>query len=96
MSALMVARIHVKDPRKLEEYIAGGKEVATPHGARLVYQGRVVRTLNGGQDHEMLVIAEFPDARHIDDWFDSDAYQPLVSLREQAADMHMTSYQVVE
>lgn len=95
MRALMVARIHVKDPEKLEQYIAGSKRVATPYGARLVCQGKVVRTLNGEQNHEMLVIAEFPDAQHINDWFDSDEYRPLVPLREQAADMHMTNYQVV-
>lgn len=95
MSALMVARIHIKDPAKLEEYIAGSKQVATPYGARLVYQGKVVRTLNGEQNHDMLVIAEFPDADHINDWFDSEEYQPLVPLREAAADMHMTNYQVI-
>ena len=95
MSASMVARIHVKGPEKLEEYIAGSNQVAAPNVARLVYQDKVVRTLNGEQNHEMPVIAEFPDARHINDWFDADAYQPLVPLRGQAADMHMTNHQVI-
>ncbi|MCP4319716.1 MAG: DUF1330 domain-containing protein [Hyphomicrobiales bacterium] len=95
MGALMIARIKVKDPHKFQEYITGSKQVATPYGAKLVYQGKVVRTLNGEDNHEIVVIAEFPDADHINDWFDSDAYQPLVALREEAADMHMTNYQVI-
>ena len=95
MSALMIARIRIKDPEKLQEYMTGSKQLAAPYGAKLVYQGKVVRTLNGENNHEMVVIAEFPDADQINDWFDSEEYQPLVALREEAADMHMTNVTVM-
>ena len=53
------------------------------------------RTLNGDNDHELLVIAKFPSLEQIDAWYTSDAYRPLKALRDEGTDMQMTSYEVM-
>ena len=93
MTALMVAQINVKDADKLQQYIAANRDIAAPYGAKMLFRGKVARTLNGEADHQMLVVVEFPDADAVSAWFDSDAYQPLIDLREAAADMRMIAYQ---
>ena len=96
MSALMIARITVKNLKKFEEYLAKTKKVAAPYGAELVFQGNANRALTGDEDHSVVVIVKFPSVEKIDAWFASDGYRPLVALRDQGANMHsMTSYQVV-
>ena len=94
MSALMIARITVKDADKFQDYLARTQKVAATFGAELVFRGKVDRALNGSDDHQIAVIAKFPDLEQIDAWFASDAYQPLKALRDEGADMQMTSYQL--
>lgn len=93
MSALMISRIRLKDREKFERYLEANRSLVGPRGAELLFSGRAVRTLNGDEDdRSLVVVVRFPDADRIDDWFDSVEYRPLAVLREEAADMHMTSY----
>lgn len=94
MPAIMVSRITVRDPQKLQTYMMKTKEIASSYGAELVYQTKVARTLNGASDHEMLVVAQFPSSEDLDAWYDSPEYQAIAPLREEGAEMHMTSYAV--
>lgn len=94
MPALMVSRITVRNPQKLQEYMMKTKELASGFGAELVYQTKVSRPLNGTPDHEMLVVAQFPSTEQLDAWYDSPDYQAIAPLREEGAEMHMTSYAV--
>ncbi len=96
MSALMIARITVKDPAKFQDYLTESKKIATLYGAELLYRGKVDRALNGNHDHALTVIARFPDLASIDDWYASDAYQPLKALRDEGTTMQMTSYEVLD
>lgn len=95
MSALMIARIIVKDPDKLQEYLTKTQAVAAPFGAELVHRGKVDRALTGeSADHELAVIVKFPSLAKLDEWYGSDAYQPLKTIRDAGADMRITSYEV--
>jgi uncharacterized protein (DUF1330 family) len=95
MSALMIARIIVKDPEKLQEYLAKTQAVAATFGAELVHRGKVDKVLTGeSADHEIAIIVKFPTVAKLDEWYGSDAYQPLIALRDTGADMRITSYEV--
>ena len=97
MSALMIARITVKDPEKFQDYLARTKKVAAPYGAELLFRGRVGKALNGDrQDHRIAVVVRFPSLEKIDEWYGSEAYQPLKARRDEGTDMHMTSYEVAD
>ena len=96
MSALMIARVTIKDPEKFQEYIAKTREVAATYGAELVFRAKADRALAGeGKDHDLTIIVRFPSLEKINEWFGSDAYRPLKALREEGADMQMTSYEVM-
>ena len=95
MSALMIARITVKDPAKLQEYLTKTQAVAASYGAELVHRGKVDKALTGeSTDHEHAVIVKFPSLAKLDEWYGSDAYQPLKAIRDAGADMQITSYEV--
>ncbi len=97
MSALMIARITVKDPALFQDYLAKTRQVAAPYGAELVYRGKVGSDLTGeARDHELAVIVRFPSLQAIDDWHGSDAYRPLMALRDEGAEMRMTSYAIMD
>jgi uncharacterized protein (DUF1330 family) len=96
MSALMIARITVKNPEKFQEYIAKTTQVAKSYGAELLYRGKADRTLHGeGNDHGLIIIVKFPSLEKINEWYGSDAYQPLKALRDEGSDMQITSYEVM-
>ena len=95
MSALMVSRIKVKDPAKLSQYLQDVQTVAAPYGAEMVFRGKRQKTIAGDDDNTLVVVVKFPDAESIDNLFGSEAYQPLIALREEAAEMHMTSYEMI-
>ena len=43
--------------------------------------------------HADIVVIRFPNLVAADGWFKSEAYQALIPLREQAADVMLTSYE---
>ena len=97
MSALMIARITVKDPALFQDYLAKSKQLASGYGAELVYRGKVGSDLTGeARDHELVVIAKFPSLQSIDDWYGSEEYRPLMALRDEGTEMRMTSYAVTD
>lgn len=96
MSALMIATIAVKDPEKFQMYLSETQKVAAPYGAKLLMRGKVDQVLTGqAVNHGLVVAVEFPSLEKIEEWNASDSYRQLVPLREEAADIIMTSYQVM-
>ncbi|WP_263067590.1 DUF1330 domain-containing protein [Halomonas sp. 7T] len=49
--------------------------------------------LGGEHRHTDTVVIRFPDIEAVDEWFHSDAYQQLIPLRTQAADVDLISYE---
>lgn len=96
MSALMITTITVKDPEKFQQNLTKTQEVAASFGAELLYRSVVDKTLTGeDKDHRLAVIVRFPKLEKINEWYGSDAYQPLIALRDEGSDMKMTSYDVL-
>ena len=96
MSAHMIATITVNNPEKFQRYLTKTQEVAAPYGAELLFRGVVDKTLTGeDKDHRLAVIVGFPSLDKINEWYGSDAYQPLIALRDEGSDMKMTSYEIL-
>ncbi len=96
MSAFMIVTITVKNPEKLQQYIAKVQKVSAQYGAELLHRGKIGRALSGhDKDHDLAVVVRFPSIEKIDAWYDSEEYQPLIALREEGADMKITSYEVL-
>ena len=91
--AYVVGHITVKDPEKWAEYRRLVPATLVPWGGELDFRGRQVAALAGENRHPDIVVIRFPDLAAINGWFDSPAYQALILLRLQAAEMDLLCYE---
>ncbi|MBU0620326.1 MAG: DUF1330 domain-containing protein [Gammaproteobacteria bacterium] len=91
--AYVVGHITVKHPEKWAEYRSKVPETLAPWGAELVFRGKQVATLAGENAHSDIVVIRFPSVAAVNGWFSSSAYQALIPLRQQAAEMVLLSYE---
>ena len=91
--AYLVGTISVKSPQKWAEYKKQVPDTLVPWGAELVFRGKKVAALAGRNPHSDIVIILFPDVAAVNGWFSSPAYQALIPLREQAADVDLICYE---
>jgi uncharacterized protein (DUF1330 family) len=92
MAAYLVGHITVKDDELWEKYVAGVAESIAPFDATIIFRGKLDKVLAGQHDKDLVVVIEFPDQAILDSWFNSEKYQSLIPLRDQAADVVITSY----
>ena len=93
MTAFFVAVVAVKDPTKMQDYSKKAAETFKPFGGELVMRGKVGEVLTGSSaNHQATGIASFPSMQDLKAWYASDAYQAIIPLREEAADMTITTY----
>lgn len=95
IAAYVVGHITVKDAGKWAEYRSKVPATLAPWGAELVFRGKRLAVMSGEHSHPDTVVIRFPDAGAADGWFNSSAYQTLIPLREQAAEMVLISYEAV-
>jgi uncharacterized protein (DUF1330 family) len=93
MAAYVIGHITVRDADKWAEYRSRVPGTLAPWNAELVFRGKQVEVLSGQHDYTDTVVIRFPDQESLTGWFNSDAYQALIPLREQAADIVLVSYE---
>ena len=91
--AYIVGQMTVKNETKWAEY--RGQVLATlmPFGGELVFRGHQARALSGECPHADIVVIRFSSLADADNWHNSAAYQALIPLRQEAADVVLTTYQ---
>lgn len=92
-SAYIVGQITVKNPEMWAEYRSKVPATLTPWGGGLVFRGKQLAALSGENPHTDIVVIRFPSVAALNSWFSSDAYQSLIPLRQQAAEMVLLSYE---
>ena len=92
MSACVIGHITVKDAEKWAQYRAQVPATLAPWGAELLFRGKVDAVLAGEHAHTDTVVIRFPDVATVDAWYASPAYQALIPLRRQAADLVLISF----
>ena len=90
--AYVIGHITVKDPVKWAEYRAQVPATLAPWQAELVFRGERLAVLAGAHRHTDTVVIRFPSQKAIDGWYDSPAYQALIPLRREAADLDLVSF----
>ncbi len=91
--AYVVGHITVKNAEKWAEYRARVPGTLAPWGAEVVFRGKRVAALAGEIPHPDAVVIRFPSVAAVDAWFSSSAYQSLIALRQEAAEMVLLSYE---
>lgn len=92
-AAYVIGHITVKDAEKWAEYRSQVPATLAPWGAELLLRGRLTAVLAGEHAHTDTVVIRFPDRQAAADWHSSPAYQALIPLRRQAADVDLLSYE---
>ncbi len=93
MTAYLIGQIKVKDEDLWQEYVTGVQESLASFKANIVFRGKLLDVLAGQHDKDLVVVIEFLDQSTLNNWFNSEKYQSLISLRDKAANVVITSYQ---
>jgi uncharacterized protein (DUF1330 family) len=91
--AYVVGQMTVKNPTKWAEYRGQVLATLVPWQGELVFRGDQVRALSGDCPHADIVVIRFPSLAEADGWHNSAAYQALIPLRKEAADVVLTTYE---
>ena len=92
MPAYLIGHITVNNPDKWKIYVAGVQKSLIPFEAAVVFRGKRATVLAGEHSHQDTVVIKFPDQPTLQKWYHSDAYQALISVRDEAADVVIISY----
>ena len=90
--AYVVGQITVKNTAKWDEYRSRVPQTLAPWGGEMVFRGTQAAVLAGESTHPGIVVIRFPSLAAADGWFSSAAYQALIPLRLEAADVTLLSY----
>lgn len=91
--AYVIGQITVRDEALWAEYRSRVPETLVPWRGELVFRGKQALALAGQCLHPDVVVIRFPTLGSVNDWYRSPAYQALIPLREQAADMVLLVYE---
>ncbi|MCE2782180.1 DUF1330 domain-containing protein [Limnohabitans sp.] len=90
--AYVVGQMTVKDPEKWAQYRSQVLATLLPFGGELVFRGEQVQSFSGVNRHPDIVVIRFPSLGDAQGWHSSVDYQALIPLRQEAADVLLTTY----
>ena len=90
--AWLVGNIRIRDAAKWAAYRAAVPATLAPWGAELVFRGHRLATLGGTHEFDDVVVIRFADQDSLNGWFASPAYQALIPLRLEAAEVALVAY----
>ena len=85
MSAYWIGEHRVTDQANFAEYLRQVVPMIERHGGRYLTRVGSHEVLEGEWKPTRVVIIEFPDMAAIKTWYGSAEYQPLIALRQEAA-----------
>lgn len=93
VSAYVVGQINIVDPVKWQEYRDQVPSTLAAWNAELVFRGVKAADLARQNAFSDIVVIRFPTLDAVHGWFESNAYQALIPLREAAAQVLLTAYE---
>lgn len=94
MSSFFIATVSIKNGEKFQEYAAKAKATFDDFNGEVIARGKHEGNFAGTSAHQAVGIVKFPSTEDMENWFNSDAYQAIIPLRNEAADMIITKYSV--
>ncbi len=93
MPAYVIGNMTVKDPQRWAEYRSRVLATLVPWGGELVLRGERRAVLAGAWPHTDTVVLRFATLDAATQWHESAAYQALVALRRQAANVDLVVFE---
>ena len=94
MAVYLIGQIRIEDSQLWQDYVAGVAESLAAYEAKIIFRGKRIAVLAGDNERDLAVVIEFANRSALDSWFNSEKYQSLISLRDRAADVVITTYDV--
>lgn len=91
--AYFVGQITVKNEDKWAAYRSKVPETLAPWHAELMFRGEQPYSQSNASAHHHIVVIRFPSLAQAEAWHNSQAYQALIPLREEAAEVVGTLYE---
>jgi uncharacterized protein (DUF1330 family) len=91
--ACVIGHISIKDAALWAAYRDQVPATLAPWRAELLLRGRLAAVLSGAHRHTDTVVIRFPDLAAAQAWHNSAAYQALLPLRRQAADVTLLLFE---
>ncbi len=92
MPAYLIGHITVNNPDKWKIYVEGVQKSLKPFEAEVVFRGKLATVLAGEHPYQLTVVIKFSDQPTLQQWYHSDAYQALIPVRDEAADVVIISF----
>jgi uncharacterized protein (DUF1330 family) len=89
MKGYVIATIRVDDAEAYEAYRSRTGAVIESFGGRFLVRGGRVEPREGGMERDRVVVLEFPTMEQARAFYDSDAYQAILPIRQANADSHL-------
>lgn len=89
MTAYLFVNIQVKDPAAYAEYRQGVSPLIHKHGGEYLARGGAAELLEGDWTPSRVVLLKFPDMAALKAFLNDPEYQPLMDLRQRAAETQM-------
>jgi uncharacterized protein (DUF1330 family) len=81
MKAYLIAVETVNDETMFGKYRKAILPTIDPFGGKFIARGGILTVLEGEWVHPRTVIIEFPSREAAEGWYNSEAYQNIISLR---------------
>ncbi len=91
MSAYVIIDVKITNPEKYEQVKRLTPPTVTKYGGRYLARGGKTIRLAGNWDPDRLVLLEFTDMDHANEWLNSPEYKPVRELRDQCARVTMVA-----
>ena len=90
MPAYVIAQVEVTDPELFAQYGAQVPATIEQYGGRYLVRGGQTEAIEGNWAPPRVVVIEFPSMDQLKKWYYSEAYKPLIALRQQSANTHIS------
>ena len=85
MPAYLIARIHVTDPVRYQDYTKLTPAAIAKYGGRFIVRGGAVTSLEGPPENDRVVVIEFPSLERARTFWSSPEYGEAKAKRAGAA-----------
>ncbi len=89
MAAYIIVQVEVTDPDTYDTYRKQVPPTLAAHGGEFVVRGGAMEVMEGEWPWPRCVVLKFPDMAAAKAWHESEAYAPLLALRQSASNGNM-------
>lgn len=85
MPGYVIIQAEIIDKKRFNQYLEKSPEIIAKYGGKYIARGGETFVFEGDETKQRVVIIEFPSLQKAEEWYYSEEYQEIKSLREGSA-----------